>query len=121
MTASTSAQTETPAPNTTPSQPPVNPLRHSASRKQGKPTATAAVAPKKHHGPGLRSGTKTAKILRLLARPNGASLAELTKATGWQTHSVRGFLSGAIKRKMRLKLASLKRPDGVRAYHLKSK
>jgi len=69
----------------------------------------------------VRSRAKTAKVLRLLARPNGASLAELTKATGWQTHSVRGFLSGAIKRKMCLKLASLKRADGLRAYHLRSK
>ena len=67
-----------------------------------------------------RSGTKTAKILRLLRRPHGASLRELTKATDWQPHSVRGFLSGTVKGKMRLKIASVKRDDGERAYYLSS-
>ena len=49
-----------------------------------------------------RRGTKTAKILALLRRPAGASLPELRKATGWQPHSVRGLLSGAVKKKMGL-------------------
>jgi uncharacterized protein DUF3489 len=65
--------------------------------------------------------TKTAKILRLLQRPEGASLNELTQATKWQAHSVRGFLSGTVKRKMHLKLTTLKRPDGERAYRIRSK
>jgi len=60
----------------------------------------------------------TPQILRLLKRPGGASLAELTKATGWQAHSVRGFLSGAVKAKMRLKVISAKREDGERAYRV---
>jgi Protein of unknown function (DUF3489) len=68
-----------------------------------------------------RTGTKTAKILRLLERPNGASLTELTKASGWQPHSIRGFLSGAVRGKMRLKITSIKREDGERAYHLPTK
>jgi hypothetical protein len=70
---------------------------------------------------GARTGTKTAKILRLLERPNGASLTELTKASGWQPHSVRGFLSGAVRGRMRLKITSTKREDGERAYHLPTK
>src|SRR5713226_6606260 len=44
-------------------------------------------------------GSKTAKILALLKRPGGASLQQLQKATGWQAHSVRGFLSGSSKRR----------------------
>ena len=79
---------------------------------------SAAQEPKSRTGP---TGTKTAKILRLLQRPEGASLSELTKATKWQAHSVRGFLSGTVKRKMRLKLTKFKRPDGERAYLIKSK
>jgi hypothetical protein len=79
------------------------------------------AARKRRKAPALRAGTKTAKILRLLQRPTGASLAELTKATGWQAHSVRGFLSGAVKGKMRLRLISLKRDDGARAYRVASK
>jgi len=53
-------------------------------------------------------GTKTAKILDLLKRSGGASLDQLRKATGWQAHSVRGFLSGTLKKKMGLRVASNK-------------
>jgi hypothetical protein len=68
-----------------------------------------------------RRGTKTAKILALLRRPAGASLSELKKATGWQAHSVRGFLSGAVKKKMGLHIDSVSRDDGGRAYRVASK
>jgi hypothetical protein len=68
-----------------------------------------------------RRGTKTAKILALLRRPIGASLPELRKATGWQAHSVRGFLSGAVKKKMGLRIDSVSREDGERAYRVASK
>lgn len=43
--------------------------------------------------------TKTARILALLERTDGASLDELMAATGWQAHSVRGFLSGTVRKK----------------------
>ena len=82
--------------------------------KRAKPTAGG----KRRPNSAIRPGTKTAKILRLLQRPGGASLAELTKATGWQAHSVRGFLSGAVKAKMRLKVVSAEREDGERAYRI---
>ena len=68
-----------------------------------------------------RRGTKTAKILALLRRPAGASLPELRKATGWQPHSVRGFLSGAVKKKMGLHIDAVARDDGERAYRVASK
>ena len=44
--------------------------------------------------------TKSEKIVKLLRRPRGASLAELQKATGWQAHSVRGFISGSVRRRI---------------------
>ena len=68
-----------------------------------------------------RRGSKTAKVLDLLNRPGGASLKELMKATGWQPHSVRGFLSGTLKKKMALKLESSRREGEERAYRLQSK
>jgi uncharacterized protein DUF3489 len=69
---------------------------------------------------GARSGSKTAKILDLLRRPGGASARKLLKATGWQPHSLRGFLSGTVGKKMGLALTSTKGEDGERAYSLKA-
>ena len=69
---------------------------------------------------GAREGSKTAKVLDLLKRPKGATLKELMKATGWQAHSVRGFLSGAVGKKLGLTVASTKGDDGERTYSVKA-
>jgi len=69
---------------------------------------------------GVREGSKTAKVLDLLKRPGGATLKELMKATGWQPHSVRGFLSGTIGKKVGLKVESTKSKDGERSYSVKA-
>jgi hypothetical protein len=66
-----------------------------------------------------REGSKTAKVLALLKRSGGATLKELVKATGWQPHSVRGFLSGAVGKKMGLTVNSTKGVDGDRSYSVK--
>jgi hypothetical protein len=58
-----------------------------------------------------KQATKAERILALLRRSQGATIAELTKSTGWQAHSIRGFMSGSLKRKMKLKLKS-ERPEG---------
>jgi hypothetical protein len=68
--------------------------------------------------PGPRPGSKGAKVLALLARANGASLTELMKATKWQAHSVRGFLSTA-SRKHRVTIESFKNDKGARIYRIK--
>ena len=75
----------------------------------------ATKGPKRATG---RHGTKTAKVLALLERPEGATLEQLMTATGWQAHSVRGFLSGAVRKKMGLRLQTHKRDDGERTYRL---
>jgi hypothetical protein len=61
-----------------------------------------------------RGGSKTEKILDLLKRPSGVSLKELVKATGWQPHSVRDFLSGTIGKKMGTPAESFKDAEGER-------
>lgn len=62
--------------------------------------------------------TKSGQCLTLLRRSEGATMAALMAATGWQSHSVRGFLSGAVKRKLGLTVTSVVGQDGVRSYHV---
>ena len=68
---------------------------------------------------GPRPASKTARILALLKRPQGVGLKELLKATGWQPHSIRGFLSGTVVGRMGLKVSSTKSESGERRYAVK--
>lgn len=89
--------------------------------RAAEPKATSKTKGRKKaatEGQGAREGSKKAAILALLRQPNGATLKDLMAATGWQAHSVRGFISGAIVKKMGLKVESQKRADGERAYSL---
>ena len=88
------------------------------SGKKGSPPKKAPKATKKAGG--ARDGSKAAKILDLLKRPEGATLKGLMKATGWQAHSVRGFLSGTIGKKLGLNVVSTKGDDGERTYSIKA-
>jgi hypothetical protein len=87
------------------------------SGKKASPAKKARKGPKKAIG--VRDGSKTAKILALLKRPCGVTVRELMKATGWQPHSVRGFLSGTVGKKMGLVVTSSKAKDGQRTYSVK--
>jgi hypothetical protein len=69
---------------------------------------------------GVRAGSKTNAILELLKRPGGVTAKELMKVTGWQPHSVRGFLSGTIGKKMGLTVTSTKGEDGERSYSVRA-
>jgi hypothetical protein len=62
--------------------------------------------------------SKGAHVIALLKKAKGATLAELMKSTGWQAHSVRGFLSGTLRKRMGLKVESAKRADGERVYSI---
>jgi hypothetical protein len=90
------------------------------AKKKGKSATKASPAKKAPKGAkkanAAREGSKTNKILDLLKRPDGATAKELMKLTGWQPHSVRGFLSGTISKKMKLTVTSSRRVDGERRY-----
>jgi hypothetical protein len=60
--------------------------------------------------------SKLDRLIALLKRPDGASLSELTNATGWQAHSVRGAIAGSLKRKGHVVISQ--RIDGVRRYRI---
>lgn len=63
-------------------------------------------------------GSKTALVLKKLRLAKGASIEQLVEATGWQPHSVRGFLSAVVRKKMSLNLTSETSKDGVRRYRI---
>jgi hypothetical protein len=62
--------------------------------------------------------SKKAIVLEMLRRKDGATLAEISKATDWQNHSIRGFISGSIAKRMGLKVESTKDDLGNRRYHV---
>ena len=73
---------------------------------------------KKTSKPSKPVASKTQQILCLLQRPNGASIPELTKATAWQAHSIRGFLAGPLKKKLGLSVTSSRAEGKDRHYRL---
>src|SRR5258708_1664112 len=92
-----------------------------AKPKSAKKAKAAKKAPKAaQKADGARGGSKAAKILDLLKRPDGVTLKELMKATGWMAHSVRGVLSGTVSKKLGLAVASTKGEDGERTYSVKA-
>jgi len=65
-----------------------------------------------------REGTKQATLIAMLRAPGGATIAEIMAATGWQSHTVRGAMSGALKKKLGLEVTSEKVEDRGRVYKL---
>ena len=90
------------------------------SRSKPKQPRSKAPKPKKSTASHERSAasSKTATLLGLLSKPEGATIEAMSRAAGWQAHSVRGFLAGQVRKKLGLKLSSEKDADGVRRYRV---
>jgi hypothetical protein len=87
------------------------------SARKPRPAKKGAKAHRKAGN--ARPGSKTAKILDLLKRPGGATLKDLRKATSWQPHSIRGFLS-LLGKKKGVAVQSTKSENGERTYLVKA-
>lgn len=66
--------------------------------------------------PHIRENSKQATVVAMLRRPEGATIAQVMEATGWQAHTVRGTFAGALKKKLGLSLTSEKPEGGERVY-----
>lgn len=87
-----------------------------AAKKAAAPKATKPVRIAKPKA-AAKGETKADIVVRMLRRPEGATSAQLEKATGWQAHSIRGFFAGTLKKKRSMTVTSEK-ADGVRTYRL---
>jgi len=97
-------------------------MSKSAKKRAVAPSATPVAVPKlaqlaasKAKRPNSEPGTKQARVIAMLKSPVGTTIDAMMKATGWQQHSVRGFLAGVVRKRLKLKLGS-KKVDGKRIY-----
>lgn len=89
------------------------------SAKQSKPkTKRQNKKPPAAPNTSVRPDTKTALLVEMLSDPNGATLDELVKKIGWQPHSVRGAISGTVKKKLGLTVTSETEKGRGRVYRI---
>jgi hypothetical protein len=82
---------------------------------------TAATKAGGGDGSNIAHVTKHDRVLMLLSRKDGATIPEMMEATGWQQHSLRGFLAGTVKKKLGFALASSKMAGELRRYRIDTK
>lgn len=85
-------------------------------KTKSKAVAPAVPAPPV---PPSRPGSKAAAVIALLKAKRGATIPEMMKATGWQSHSVRGFIAGSLRKRHGLEVISEKRDGEERRYRLR--
>lgn len=93
---------------------PTNKPSIASDRSAAAVPAKMAVGPK---GKQPDAGSKRSRLVAMLSSLGGTTIPAMMKATGWQQHSVRGFLAGVVRKKLKLKLSS-KKVDGQRHYRI---
>ena len=86
-----------------------------AAKSRTEARKASAAKPKGRAAP---SQSKQDLVIQMLRRQSGVTIKDIIAKTGWQPHSVRGFLSGLVKKKLKLPLGSAVGKDGVRRYHI---
>jgi len=95
----------------------------SAKKRALKPAVTPSKAAKLARSAGADpnkktdAGSKQARVIAMLRSPTGTTVAAMMKETDWQQHSIRGFLAGVVRKKLKLKVLSAK-VDGTRIYRV---
>lgn len=91
------------------------------SKSKAKPKQKAAKAPKQKSAKPAKqkkANTKLQIVIDLLKRPEGATIVDIMKATEWQNHTVRGCISGALKKKLGYEIVTEQSKDGARVYKI---
>jgi hypothetical protein len=89
-----------------------------AAKPRNKARKVSIAKPKGRTAP---TESKQDLVIKMLRRQSGVTIEDIMAKTGWQPHSVRGFFSGLIKKKLKLPLVSEIGKDGVRRYHIASR
>lgn len=89
-----------------------------ATKRKSKTKAAAPKRPIKKSTPAVAEKSKQDRLIGMLRRPQGATLEQMVKALGWQAHTVRGVISGALKKRLGLKVASIKEEQHGRVYRI---
>jgi hypothetical protein len=91
--------------------------RKTSARPRRKPQKASSATSKRRAAP---AQSKQDQVIQMLRRRSGVSINDIIAKTGWQPHSVRGFFSGLVRKKLKLPLVSDIGKDGVRRYHIAS-
>jgi hypothetical protein len=89
-----------------------------STKSAAKPARKRKARPKKQ-APGTRADSKQAKLIKMLKRPDGATIDEIVKKFDWQPHTVRGAIAGALKKKLGLDVQSDKIEGRGRVYRIR--
>jgi hypothetical protein len=94
------------------------PKKAATPKKRAVTPAQGATRAKRSAGPATRTDTKQAKLIAMLQSPDGATIEDLVKTFGWQAHTVRGAIAGALKKKLGLDVTSEKVEGRGRVYRI---
>ena len=92
--------------------------RRPAPKNVQKADAPDALTKREATLPAIRPGTKLAAIIDVMRNPGGATIAQMMASTGWQAHSVRGAISGMVRKHLGLNVALVRNDSGERVYRV---